>query len=318
MTIYLAKRLLAMVPVLVIVTFLVFFMTRLIPGDPINLMIPMDEIDKFSKEDLARVRSAYGLDQPIYVQYVKWMERVFHGDLGRSMRTKEPVVQVLQKRLPATVTLALLAMLFPLLISIPLGVLAAVKARTPADTAATVLALAGVSTPHIFLGVALIYIFAFRLRWLPTSGFIPLTQNLKLGLALMIMPAFTMGTGLMGSVMRITRTSLLEVLRQDYITTARSKGLAERVVLFKHALKNAFIPVLTVIGLQISGLLGGAFITEEIFSIPGVGRIAVGAINSRDYPVIQAVVLFFAAIHLVANLVVDIMYGWLDPRVRYD
>lgn len=314
---YVATRLFWMVPVALLVSFMVFVMARMIPGDPVLQMIPPEEALNLKQEDLDRIRHQMGLDRPMLIQYGEWLNRLAHGDLGRSLRTREPVQEIIQRRLPLTIQLASTGMVMSLLIAIPLGIWAAVRRGAFQDALASVIGLLGLSVPHIFLGIVLIYVFTFRLRLLPSSGFVPLLENPLQSLKLMLMPGFVIGTGLMGSVMRTTRTSMLDVLRSEYITTARSKGLAERTVIYKHALKNAMVPVITVIGLQTAGLLGGSFIVEQIFALPGVGKIAVGAIFSRDFPVVQGVVLFFSVLYLVINLIVDMLYGLIDPRIRY-
>lgn len=314
---YVITRMLLMVPVALLVSFMVFIMSRLIPGDPVMQMIPPEEATGLKSEDLERIREQLGLNRPILVQYADWFGRVVQGDLGRSLRTREPVFTIIKTRLPLTGQLALTGMALSLTIAIPLGIWSSVNRGTIKDSIASVLGLLGLSIPNIFLGIVLIYIFTFKLRWLPSSGFVPFTEDPLKSMKLMLMPGFVIGTALMGSVMRTTRTSMLDVLRSEYITTARSKGLAERVVIYRHALKNAMVPVVTVIGLQMAGLLGGSFITEQIFALPGIGQIAVGAIFARDFPVVQGVVLFFAFLYLVINLLVDLLYGLLDPRIRY-
>jgi peptide/nickel transport system permease protein len=315
---YFSTRMISMIPVVLLVTFMVFIMTHLIPGDPVMQLIPPEEVNNLTPADFARIRNELGLDRPLLVQYVDWLGRVAQGDLGRSLRTREPVASIIVQRLPLTLQLALVGMVLSLSIALPLGVLAAVRRGSITDSFASVFGLLGLSTPNIFLGIVLIYFFTLKLRILPSSGWVPFTEDSLLSLKHMLMPGFVVGTALMGSVMRITRTSMLEVLRTEFITTARSKGLPERVVIYRHALKNALIPVTTVIGLQVAGLLGGSFIVEQIFALPGVGRIAVGAIFARDFPVVQGVVLFFALLYLFINLIVDLLYGLLDPRIRFD
>lgn len=315
---YLAARLVSMIPVVFLVTLMVFVLGHLIPGDPVLQLIPSEEAGRLTPKDLGGMRAAYGLDRPLPVQYVDWLGRVLRGDLGRSLRTRKPVLDLILQRLPVTAEVAFFAMLLSLSAAIPLGIRAALRSGTAEDTAVSIIGLVGLSTPHIFIASVLIFVFSYTLNLLPAGGYTPPFADPGRNLVMMLMPAFTLGTGLMGSVMRITRTSVVEVLRTEYITAARAKGVVERRVLYRHALKNAFIPVTTVIGLQIGALLGGAFISETIFAIPGVGRLAIGSIFARDFPVVQGVVMFVALLYLVINLVVDLVYAWLDPRIRFD
>lgn len=314
---YIAKRLLAMVPVALLVTLFVFILGQLIPGDPLLQMIPPEEAQQLSRADLDAMRAALGLNRPIFVQYMDWLVRVLQGDLGASLRTRQPVSNLIVQRLPVTLQLAIMSMVIALIIGIPLGIYAALRPQTISDSVASILALLGISTPNIFLATVLIFIFSYTLQWIPAGGFVALQANMRESLLLMLMPAVTMGTSLLGSIMRITRASMLEVLGMDYIATARAKGASGQTVVYRHALKNAFIPVMTVLGLQIGGLLGGAFIVEQIFAIPGLGRLTVNSIYGRDFPVVQGVVLFFAITYLMVNLLVDLAYAWLDPRIRY-
>lgn len=317
MTTYLATRLTSMIPVVLLVTLFVFFLGRMIPGDPIMQLIPPEEARTLTPEQIEGMRRAYGLDRPIAVQYLSWIGDLGQGDLGRSIRNRQEVTFMVAERLPVTGQLALMSMIISLAIGVPLGVVAALRPRSALDSVTSVTALVGVSMPNIFLATVLIFIFAFTLQVMPSGGFVRFTDAPLESLKHALLPAITLGTGLMGSVMRITRTSMIEVLGLDYVATARAKGLAPHRVLFGHALKNAFIPVLTVIGLQVGGILGGSFIVEQIFAIPGIGRLAVNAIFARDYPVVQGVVLFIALVYLVVNLVVDLVYASLDPRIRY-
>ena len=314
---YLLTRLLSMIPVALLVTLFVFVLGRMIPGDPLLQLIPPEEARTLTADQMERMRRAYGLDQPIPVQYASWIVGLVQGDLGNSIRTQQPVVDLIVQRLPVTGQLAVLSMLISLTFGIPLGVIAALRPRSATDSVASITALIGVSMPNIFLATVLIFVFAYTLRMMPSGGFVPFATAPWESLRFTLMPAITLGTGLMGSVMRITRTSMIEVLNLDYVATARAKGLGERRVIFRHALKNAFIPVLTVVGLQIGGILGGSFIVEQIFAIPGVGRLAVNSIFARDYPVVQGVVLFVALVYLAVNLIVDLIYAALDPRIRY-
>lgn len=298
------RRLLATVPLLLAVSMVVFSFIHLLPGDPAVLFLG----EEATPENLARFRAKLGFDRPLVVQYGEWLGHALQGDLGRSIRTNQPVVSAIMERLPVTLRLIGLSMLVSLCIAVPLGVISAVKRNSGIDLASTFFALFGFSTPNFWLGLILIYVFALVLRWLPPSGFD--------GVRSLILPAVTLGTALAALVTRQLRSGMLEVLRQDYVRTAQAKGLADRVVIGKHALKNALISVVTVIGLQIGALLGNTIITESLFALPGVGRLMIDSVFSRDFFVVQGVILFLAVGYVVANLVVDITYSYLDPRIR--
>jgi peptide/nickel transport system permease protein len=304
-----------MVPVIVLVSAIAFSLLFILPGDP-ALAILGEEQAK-NQQLYQQLRAELGLDRPLPVQYVDWASKVARGDLGTSTRTQLPVSQLLLQRIGPTVQLSAMAMLLGVLIAIPVGIISAVKPNSRSDVIGTVLAMIGASIPPFWLGLLLILFFALWLRWLPPSGYVPPTRDLGANLALMVMPTITLAGGIAAIVMRQTRSAMLEVLRQDYVTTARAKGLVERVVLTKHALRNALIPIVTIIGLEFGHLMGGAVITETIFSVPGVGRLAADSIFQRDFPVLQAVVLLLAFAVLLANLLTDIAYAWLDPRIRY-
>jgi peptide/nickel transport system permease protein len=256
-------------------------------------------------------REKWGLDDPVPVQYLKFLANAARGDLGLSYRSEQPVLESILERFPATAALAVAALGIAILIGIPLGILAAIRQNTALDSASIMLATFGVSVPNFWLGLLLIYVIAVQLRWLPPSGYGPPYPYL-------IMPAITLGTGLSAVIARLTRSSMLEVIRQDYVRTARAKGLTERRVIAGHALRNAAIPIVTIVGVQISGLLSGAVITERVFSWPGVGRLLLDSIGARDLPVVQGCVLFIATIFIGLNLLVDLSYAWLDPRIRYE
>jgi peptide/nickel transport system permease protein len=310
---YVSHRLLAVVPVMLLVSVAVFAMTHLTPGDPIAYMLEEDA----SPEAIASLRREFGFDQPVPIQYVRWLERVLRGDLGRSVRTGRPVSEAIVVRLGTTTELALLTVLVSLSIALPAGIIAAVRRNSSLDALSTLVALLGVSLPNFFLGLLLILVFGVRLRWLPASGYVPPFDDLWLNLQSMVLPALTLGAAEAAVVARMTRSSLLEVLRQEYILTARAKGLAGTVVVLRHALRNALIPVVTVVGLQAGTLLGGAIITESIFALPGVGRLLVAAVLAHDFPVVQGVVLFLSVTFIFTNLAVDLVYAYLDPRIRY-
>lgn len=310
---YILRRLLSMIPVLLLVSMIVFSLLHLTPGDPAISMLG----EEATPESIAALRNRLGLDEPLPVQYVRWATSVVQGDLGRSIRSNEPVRDAIIKRLPVTIELSILSILVSLIIAIPVGIISAMRRNSPVDTVSTSFALLGVSLPNFFLAILLIFLLSVKLRWLSPIGYTPFLDDPVDNLKRMIMPALTLGTALSAIVMRMTRSSLLEVLDQDYVRTARAKGLREAQVVRVHALKNAMVPVVTVVGLQIGGLLGGAIITEQIFVLPGIGRLLVDAIFQRDFPMVQGVVLFASLAFLFANLAVDLFYAYLDPRIRY-
>ena len=309
---YLVRRLLLTIPVLLFVSMIVFALVNLVPGDPALIMLG----EQATPEALTALRQEMGLHRPVAVRYLIWLGRVLRGDLGRSVRDSRPVLTTMLQKLPVTVELAAASLLVAWAIAIPAGALAAWKRRTPVDYAATTAALLGISIPNFWLGIMMIYVLAVNLRLLPASGYVEPWLEPARNLKLMIMPSIVLGTALAALVMRQLRSSMIEVLQTEYVRTARAKGLADRAVLIRHAMKNAMIPVITVMGLQLSGLLGGAVITETIFAIPGLGRLAVQSILTRDFPMVQGVVLFVALAVVATNLVVDIVYGFLDPRIR--
>jgi len=282
---------------------LVFVALRM-SGDPASAMLPGDA----SVEETIALRRTLGLDRPLYAQYASFLGSAITGDFGTSFRHQQPAFELVLERLPATLELAFAALVLALLVALPLGILAAVYRGGPVDVAAMVFAVIGQATPYFWMGIMLILIVAVQLDWLPTSG--------RGGVERLILPAITLGTHFAASLARLTRTSMLEVLGQNFVTTARAKGLSERSVILAHVLKNAAVPVVTLIGLQFGTLLGGAVVTETIFAWPGVGRLAVQSIFVRDYPVVQAGVLVLALTFVALNLLVDLLYGWLDPRIR--
>jgi peptide/nickel transport system permease protein len=315
MATYIMQRVLQMIPVMILATIISFSIIFLLPGDPALLILG---------DQLASDRSVYeakraelGLDRPVAIQYLDWLGKTLRGDLGISTRDRQPVIQGIRERLPVTLQLAALAMLLALAISLPAGIISALRPNSKWDIVSSLVAFSGIALPNFWFGILLIYLLAVVLRWLPPSGYVPFTEDPVQNLVRMIMPTITLGLGLSAVLMRQTRSSLLEVLHQDYMTTARAKGLGQRVVVLRHALKNALIPVVTVIGLQMGLLFGGAIITESIFSIPGIGRWAVDSITNRDFPVVQAVSLVLAVGVLFASLVADIAYAYIDPRIHY-
>ena len=309
---FIGRRLLATIPLLFFVSLVVFSFVHVLPGDPAVLFLGEEAMP----ETLAQFRTRLGFDRPLTAQYAEWLGRSLQGDLGRSLRTNQPVAEAILQRLPVTLELLAAALLVSLAIAIPMGIISAVKRNSGVDLMSTVFALVGFSMPNFWLGLILIYVFALFLRWLPPSGFVPLPADLAENLRSLILPAITLGTALAALVTRQLRSGMLEVLRQDYVRTAQAKGLSQRLVVGKHALKNALIAVVTVVGLQIGGLLGNTIITETLFALPGVGRLMIDAIFSRDFFIVQGVILFLAVGYVLSNLVVDVVYSYLDPRIR--
>lgn len=312
---YIARRVVQGLLVLWLVSFAVFSLVRILPGDAV--LMQLDAAAAPTPEQLARARQELGLDRPFLEQYRTWMSGVAHGDLGRSLITRRPVTQELAKRISLTSHLAVMSMMVALLIALPIGVLAAVRQDTPADYVGRLGAILGLSLPDFWLATVAITFLAIWFHWIPPIGFAPIWQDPARNLSQLLIPAVIIGARLAAVSMRMTRSSLLEVLRQDYVVTARAKGARERTVIVRHALKNAFIPVVTIIGQQFSVLLGGTVIVEFIFLQPGVGSLLLDAVLLRDYTVIQGAVLFFAVVIVAMNLLVDLSYSWLDPRIRY-
>ncbi|HZS34539.1 MAG TPA: ABC transporter permease [Methylomirabilota bacterium] len=309
----LVRRLVATLPVLVLVTTGVFALLHLTPGDPIDAMMA-ESVDASVKEALRR---ELGLDRPIPVQYLAWVRRALRGDLGRSIRNREPVVEDVGRRLRPTLQLAGLALAVALALAVPIGLVSAARRNTVVDGAGTAFALVGICMPNFLIALLLIFVFGVRLRWLPISGYTDPFEEPLAGLRSLALPALTLGLAFAAVIARTLRSSLIEALAEDYVRTARAKGLSEGHVLAGHALRNGLIPVVTVLGLQLGALIGGAVITEYVFALPGVGRLVVDAVFARDYPLVQGVVLLIALGYVATNLVVDLLYGWLDPRIRY-
>jgi peptide/nickel transport system permease protein len=312
---YIARRIVQGLLVLWLVSLAVFSLVRILPGDAV--LMQLDAAAAPTPEQLARARQELGIDRPFLEQYRTWMTGVVHGDLGRSLITRRPVTQELAKRISLTSHLAVMSMIVALLIALPIGVLAAVRQDTPADYVGRLGAILGLSLPDFWLATVTITVLAIWFQWIPPIGFVPIWEDPARNLSQLLIPALIIGARLAAVSMRMTRSSLLEVLRQDFVVTARAKGAPERTVIIRHALKNAFIPVVTIIGQQFSVLLGGTVIVEFIFLQPGVGSLLLDAVLLRDYTVIQGAVLFFAAVIVAMNLLVDLSYSWLDPRIRY-
>lgn len=307
---FLLRRLLLAVPVFIGVTLVTFVLMHIVPGDPVALLME-EKMANVDPTAARLIRAKWGLDDPLPVQYVKFLRNAALGDLGISYRTDRNVTTSILERVPATAKLAAAALAIAILIGVPMGILAALRQNSAFDSAAIFVATMGVSIPNFWLGILLIYLVAVELRWLPPSGYGP-------AFPFLIMPALTLGAGISAVIARLTRSSMLEVIRQDYIRTARAKGLGERRVIAQHALRNAAIPIVTIVGVQSSGLLSGAVITERVFSWPGVGRLLVDSISVRDLPMVQGCVLFIATVFIGLNLLVDLSYAWLDPRIKYE
>lgn len=303
---YLIKRLFSTVPVLIGISLLLFFMLRMLPGDPAQVLAGQ----MATPEEIENIRHQLGFDRPIYEQYAVYMGQLVRFDLGRSARTQNPVIMEIWARLPNTMLLAVVAIGLACLIGIPAGIISAVRPYSWIDYLVTITALFGLSMPVFWLGLMLVVVFSVVLKWLPAGG--------TGGWQYVILPSITLASFVVAFIARMTRATMLETLSQDFTTTARSKGLAEKVIVIKHALRNALIPIITVVGLQFGLLLGGAVLTETVFAWPGIGRLIVDSILARDYPMIQGVILIFGLLYILVNLAVDLIYGFVDPRIRYD
>jgi ABC-type dipeptide/oligopeptide/nickel transport system permease component len=310
---YILRRLLLTLPVIFGVSVFVFLILHMSPGDPALMIAGADA----PPETIKAVRQDLGLDRPLYQQYATYLGRVLQGDLGRSVRSKEPVTKLIANTFPKTATLALVALVVGIMIALPAGIISAVRRSSWVDTLTRFAAFMGVSMPVFAVGLLLMWLFAYKWRLLPLSGYGGPIWTVK-GLRSVILPALTSASFSIAVLVRITRSSMLDVIGQDFIRTARAKGLGERSVIYKHALRNALLPVITVLGVQFGGLMGGAVVTETIFAWPGMGRLALNAILSRDFPVVQGVVLLVALMFVTVNLLVDLVYGFVDPRIQYD
>jgi peptide/nickel transport system permease protein len=330
---YLLGRIIATIPVVVLISLLVFLLIHAAPGDPADLLLS----DEASPADIADARRRWGLDQPIYVQYLRFLANVASGDLGMSFRYADPVIGLIGERLPATIELAIASMLIAILIGVPLGVWAGAKPNSWADNLGSVFGFFGISMPSFWLGIMLILIISGYFNWLPSSGrstygvaegfetgfyisYSLLSGNMKAawdGIKYIIMPAIALGTGMMGLVMRVTRSSVLEIMSEDYVRTARAKGLGENSVLWRHVLRNALVPVITVVGLELGTLLSGSIIVETVFAWPGSGSLLISAIQSRDYPLITGTVLTYTIAFVAINFAIDVLYALIDPRIRF-
>ena len=314
---YILRRLLQSIIVLVLVSMIVFVLMRLLPGDPILIYVTQGNLESSTQEQIDLLRKEFGLDKSMPAQYVNWIARVIRGDLGKSILHRDSVSGEIARRLPITFFLGMLAFVISILIGIPAGIISATRRGRWLDTAVTTLANIGITVPIFWLGILLIYFFALYLGWLPVFGYTSPFEDFWLSIKQVIMPVVCLSVFAIASNARQARSSMLEVIRQDYIRTAWSKGLRERSVILGHALKNALIPVVTLIGMMVRNIFGGSVLIETVFNIPGMGRLAVEGILGKDYQVVQGCVLITALIVLASNLVVDISYGWLDPRIRY-
>jgi peptide/nickel transport system permease protein len=312
-SVYLVRRLLATIPVMGVVALFVFGLLHLTPGDPAAIIAG----DYATAEDIARIHTQLGLDRPLHVQFVDWLGQILRGDLGTSIFSLRPVAELIGQRLEPTIVLSVTTLVLAIALAIPIGVLAAWRAGTWLDRLVMGFAVFGFSVPVFVLGYLLIYLFAIQLGWLPVQGYVGLDRGLWPCLRSVLLPSFALGTVYMALIARITRASVLEVLSEDYIRTAQAKGLPPRAVLLGHALKNASVPIVTIIGIGLTLLIGGVVITESVFALPGVGRLTVDAILRRDYPIIQGVILIFSGVYVLVNLLIDISYTFLDPRIRY-
>lgn len=318
MTAYIVRRLILAVIVLVLVSIFVFLAMRLLPGDPVLMFVSSSSIQNITDEQLEALRHEFGLDKTLPMQYLDWISGVLHGDFGRSILNRSPVTDEILKRLPITLYLGVVAFIVAVIIGIPAGVLCAVRRGTWLDNLITTLSNIGITIPVFWLGIILIYVFALYFEWLPVMGYTSPFEDFWLSTKKIIMPVLCLALGPLAGNARQARSSMLEVIHKDYIRTAWSKGLKERTIIMKHALKNGLMPVITLSGIGIGTILGGSVLIEQVFNIPGMGRLAVTSVMNQDYPYVQAIALIMAISIVLANLLVDISYGWLDPRVHYD
>lgn len=313
MAVYLVKRILALIPVLLLVSIFVFLLLRLTPGDPAAILAG----DAATTEQLDRIREAMGLNEPILTQYFTWIGKIFQGDLGTSLISGVPVLDMVSQRIGPTISIAVLTIIIAILVAIPMGVIAAWRHRTWIDYLVMSFSVLGFSVPVFLVGYVLLLVFSVNLGWLPVQGFKPISSGLSIFLERAILPALTLASIYIALIARMTRAAMLDVLGEDYIRTARAKGVSDRRLLFVHALKNAAVPVVTIVGTGFALLISGVVVTESIFNIPGIGRLTVDAVLARDYPVIQAMILLTSALYVFVNLLIDFSYTLFDPRIRY-
>jgi peptide/nickel transport system permease protein len=314
---YITRRLVQSVIVILLVTIFVFVGMRMLPGDPIYMLFNPNQVQNFTADEIQRIREEAGLTKPLMAQYFEWLGNVFKGDLGKSILTKQPITVDLYKRIPVTLYIGLLALIISIVIGVPMGIISAVRRGSWLDTLVTTLANIGITIPIFWLGIMLIWLFSVKLHWLPPMGYTSPFTDFFQSLKQLIMPVFCMSIFSIAGNARQARSSMLEVLRQDYVRTAWSKGLSERKVVIGHALKNSLIPIITLIGMGVSYILGGSVLIEQVFNIPGMGRLAIDSLSQLDYPYVQGITLVTTACIVVSNLIVDLSYGWLDPRIRY-
>lgn len=314
---YIIRRMLTVIPVLLVMSVLIFSLVHLAPGDPVLVILGSSEQANLDPAMIQAVREELNLDAPLHVQYFRFLRGVLHADFGRSFQLRKPVLEIILSRMPATIQLTIASTLISLILSLPLGIVSAIRRNSLIDHFSMTFAVIGLSIPNFWFGLILILFFAVELGWLPSFGIGYWDEGLGSVLSHLILPSLTLGLSMMAMVTRMTRSTLLEVINEEYIRTARAKGLAEGRVIYKHALRNALIPVITVVGMQFGTLLGGAIITETIFAWPGMGRLMINAILRRDFPMVQGLTLIFTAAFVFVNLLVDITYSFLDPRIRY-
>jgi peptide/nickel transport system permease protein len=317
MTAYIIRRLAIGVIILVLVTMLVFLAMRLLPGDPLVIFISQSQTQTYTPERLAELRHEYGLDESLPVQYVTWIGNILRGDMGKSINLGQDVGYLISTRLPVTIYFGVMSFFVSALFGITFGIICALRRGKWIDSVVTILANFGITLPSFWVGILLMFLFSLMLHWLPTSGYVPPAENLGQSLRAAIMPVFCLSLFSIASLTRQTRSSMLEVVGQDYIRTAWAKGLRERVIILRHTIKNAMIPVITILGLQVGLVFGGSVLIETVFNIPGMGRLLADSLFSHDYQIVQAGTLVIAVVVVLSNLIVDISYGWIDPRIRY-
>ncbi len=317
MTAYIVRRLMLGVVILLLVTLLVFLAMRLLPGDPLIIFISQSQVEVYSPEQLAELRHEYGLDKSLPMQYISWIGNILRGDMGKSIVLGQDVGYLISKRLPVTIYFGALSFIVSAFLGIIFGVICALRRGKWIDSVVTVLANIGITLPAFWLGILLMFVFSLTLHWLPTGGYVPPTESLGQSLRAAIMPVICLSLFSIASLTRQTRSAMLEVVSQDYIRTAWSKGLRERVIIYRHTIKNAMIPVITILGLQVGLIFGGSVLIETVFQIPGMGRLLANSLFSHDYQIVQAGTLVIAVVVVLSNLIVDISYGWFDPRIRY-
>ena len=318
MTAYIIRRLVLGVIILLLVTLLVFLAMRLLPGDPLIIFISQSQVEIYSPERLTELRHEYGLDRSLPMQYISWIYNILRGDMGKSINLGRDVGYLISTKLPITIYFGVMSFIVSAFLGIIFGVICALRRGKWIDSVVTVLANIGITLPAFWVGILLMYLFSLMLHWLPTSGYVPPTESLGQSLRSAIMPVICLSLFSVASLTRQTRSAMLEVIKQDYIRTAWSKGLPERIIVFRHTIKNAMIPVITILGLQVGLIFGGSVLIETVFNIPGMGRLMAESLFSHDYQIVQAGTLVIAVVVVLSNLIVDISYGWFDPRIRYN